>query len=192
VRLLLDRYGCLFRELLVHETPAFQWKRLFPALRLMELSGELIGGSFFKGMTGIQFMSEETLAFIEPGLDEDRVFWMNATDPASPCGRGIAALKGAYPDRLSSTWLVFHGRRLVLVLKKNGAELAFPVEPDQLSMPKYFEVFAFLINRAVNPLKNIKVEKINGIEATKSPYRTVIEGYGFQEEYRALVLRKKY
>jgi ATP-dependent Lhr-like helicase len=192
VRLLLDRYGCLFRELLVHELPALQWKRLFRALRLMELSGEIVGGSFFKGIPGIQFMSEEALMLADLALKEDAVFWMNATDPASPCGKGIPALKGKYPDRLSSTWLVFHGRRLGLVLKKNGAELEFDGGPQDPSLPQYAVVFEFLIGRATNPLKNVKTEKINGVEAPKSPYREALEAMGFREEYRALVLRKRY
>ncbi len=192
VRLLLERYGCLFRELLVHETPPFRWKRLFGALRLMELSGEIVGGSFFTGIGGIQFMSEEALVQAEIGLSEDTVFWMNAADPASPCGKGIATLKGEYPDRLPSTWLVFHGRRLVLVLKKNGAELEFRVEAALPSLSRYGGVFEFLITRAANPFQFVKTAKINGVEALKSPFREALEDMGFKEEYRALVLRKRY
>ncbi|MBN2351435.1 MAG: DEAD/DEAH box helicase [Spirochaetales bacterium] len=192
VRLLLERYGCLFRELLAHETPAFWWKRLFGALRLMELSGEIVGGSFFRGMQGIQFMSEEALVQAEVGLDENAVFWMNAGDPASPCGKRIVALKGEYPDRLPSTWLVFHGRRLVMVLKKNGAELEFRVEAAHPLLSRFGGVFDFLISRAANPFKYIKTAKINNVEAIKSPFRETLEGMGFKEEYRSLVLRKQY
>ena len=117
---------------------------------------------------------------------------MNAADPASPCGKGIAAFKGEYPDRLPSTWLVFHGRRLVLVLKKNGAELEFRVEAALPSLSRYGGVFEFLITRAANPFQFVKTAKINGVEALKSPFREALEGMGFKEEYRALVLRKRF
>ncbi len=191
VRCLLDRYGCLFRELLVHESPAFQWKRLFPALRVMELSGEIMGGQFFKQVPGIQFFTEEVLT--EAGsLDTEKpVFWMNAQDPASPCGKPLSALKGLYPERLSSTWLVFQGQQLVLIVKKNGGALQFLVEPDDPRLAEYGGIFTFLTGRAVNPLPSVKVKTINGQEALQSPYRSALHTMGFEEAYQSLVLRRK-
>jgi ATP-dependent Lhr-like helicase len=41
VRVLLDRYGILFRELTARESPGFRWANVFRTLRLMELSGEV-------------------------------------------------------------------------------------------------------------------------------------------------------
>ena len=40
-RMLLDRYGIVFRELLQREAPGFRWADVFRPLRLMELSGEV-------------------------------------------------------------------------------------------------------------------------------------------------------
>ncbi|HQK89284.1 MAG TPA: ATP-dependent helicase, partial [Acidobacteriota bacterium] len=57
VRLLLRRYGVVFRELLAGERPELRWGAVFPALRLMELSGEAVAGRFFDGVPGIQFAS---------------------------------------------------------------------------------------------------------------------------------------
>ena len=54
-RQLLARYGILFRELLARELPPFGWSRIFRALRLMELSGEVLAGRFFDGVPGLQF-----------------------------------------------------------------------------------------------------------------------------------------
>ncbi len=71
VRLLLDRYGILFRELLAYELPEFQWKLLFRTIRLMELSGELITGHFFEGIPGLQFMSPESFRRLRSGLDRE-------------------------------------------------------------------------------------------------------------------------
>src|SRR5512143_223445 len=55
IRQLLRRYGILFRELLVNELPPLQWRAVFRSLRLMELSGEVMSGHFFQGISGPQF-----------------------------------------------------------------------------------------------------------------------------------------
>ncbi len=59
VRLLLDRYGILFRELLQRELPAMSWSGVFRSLRIMELSGEVLAGYFFEGIPGPQFISPQ-------------------------------------------------------------------------------------------------------------------------------------
>ncbi|MDC7242010.1 MAG: DEAD/DEAH box helicase, partial [Spirochaetales bacterium] len=57
VRLLLDRYGIIFRELVNREKGFPDWKECFTALRQMEFSGEVLSGAFFKGIRGIQFIT---------------------------------------------------------------------------------------------------------------------------------------
>ncbi len=52
VRQLLDRYGILFRQLLMKELPTFSWASLFRSIRLIELSGEILSGHFFSGFPG--------------------------------------------------------------------------------------------------------------------------------------------
>ena len=129
VRLLLHRYGVLFRELLERELPALRWGRLFRTLRLMELSGEVLAGQFFDGVPGLQFASPAAFRRLEEGLPDDAVVWMSAADPASPAGLGLDALQGRYPARLPSNHLVFHGPRLVATSARHGAELEIHVEP---------------------------------------------------------------
>ena len=80
-RLLLDRYGVLFRELLERETLLLRWRSLFRTLRLLELSGEVVGGYFFKGVKGIQFASLKAIESLKDGLNENIIYWMNAADP---------------------------------------------------------------------------------------------------------------
>ena len=64
VRLLLDRYGLLFRELLQREAAPFRWAVLFRSLRLMELSGEVQAGRFFHGMPGPQFIAHRAFRLL--------------------------------------------------------------------------------------------------------------------------------
>ena len=72
VRVLLDRYGVLFRELLSRELPAFQWSRVFRSLRMMELSGEVLAGQFFEGVHGLQFASQAAYRRLRAGLPKTR------------------------------------------------------------------------------------------------------------------------
>jgi ATP-dependent Lhr-like helicase len=90
IRQLLKRYGILFRTLLENESQQLQWRAVFRSLRLMELSGEVLSGYFFEGITGLQFVSHEAFRMLQEALPQDAVFWINAADPASLCGLGMA------------------------------------------------------------------------------------------------------
>ncbi len=192
VRILLDRYGILFRELLDREAPLLRWRRLFPVLRLMELSGEITSGCFFEGVPGVQFMSFPAFRTLQGGLDEESVYWLNAKDPASLCGAGLAGLKGTLPPRHAAHHTVFHGRRLVLVSRRNGRELQFHIPPDHPRLPESLAFCKVLLARDFNPEKGIVVEKINGLPARESPYRETLRAFGFADVYEGLELRRRY
>ncbi|HUO35156.1 MAG TPA: DEAD/DEAH box helicase, partial [Candidatus Acidoferrum sp.] len=54
-RLLLDRYGVVFREVLTRESILPRWREVFMALRRLEDRGEVRGGRFVEGFLGEQF-----------------------------------------------------------------------------------------------------------------------------------------
>ncbi|MGA7156845.1 MAG: DEAD/DEAH box helicase, partial [Acidobacteriaceae bacterium] len=54
-RILLCRYGVLFRELLTREANAPKWRDLLPILRRLEARGEIRGGRFVSGPFGEQY-----------------------------------------------------------------------------------------------------------------------------------------
>jgi ATP-dependent Lhr-like helicase len=60
-RLLLNRYGVLFRDLLARESAAPAWWELARVLRRMELRGEVRGGRFIAGVGGEQFALESAV-----------------------------------------------------------------------------------------------------------------------------------
>jgi ATP-dependent helicase Lhr and Lhr-like helicase len=165
VRLLLDRYGIVFRELLARELPMLRWALLFRSLRLMELSGEVLTGHFFEGIDGLQFISPPALGQLARTLPEDAVFWINAVDPASLCGLDIAALKGGLPRRLPGVHLVYHGARLVIVSHGLGARLEIHVPPDHARLRDYFSFIDHLLNRRIMPLRSIRIQRVNGAPA---------------------------
>jgi ATP-dependent Lhr-like helicase len=54
-RMLLARYGVVFRDLLERETTVPRWRELLGLLRRMEARGEVRGGRFVSGFGGEQF-----------------------------------------------------------------------------------------------------------------------------------------
>jgi ATP-dependent Lhr-like helicase len=191
-RLLLDRYGLVFKELLQNESPPFRWSSVFRALRLMELSGEVMTGYFFEGIPGPQFISHEALRMLNRELPENAIYWMSAVDPASLCGISLEGLKERLPRRVKGTHLVYHGSRLVLVSQRNGAALTFQVSPEDFHLDKYLEVFRHLLNRKFRPVRRIVVETINDEAASRSPYLEALRrGFEVSAGHRNVTLYRK-
>jgi len=192
VRLLLDRYGILFRELVLRELPQFKWQHIFRSLRLMELAGEILAGFFFNDIPGPQFISQKAFRKLQLQLPKDVVYFMNATDPASLCGIPIAPLKQILPKRLSNTHLVFKGKQLKLVSMKNGKELVIHAHPEDENIIEYLAPLKHLLNRQFRPLKKITIEKINGESVEKSPYINAFKTiFNVLVEYKKVILYKK-
>jgi len=173
-RIILDRYGIVFRGLLQRELPALKWGSLFRALRMLELSGEAVAGHFVSGVTGLQFATHETIRRLRDGLREDRIWWVNAVDPASPCSLGLDLPDWPLPRRVSGNHLVFHGRELVVVSERRGAEMTIRVAPDHPDLPSYLTFLIVLLTRSEQPLKRVDLESVNGDSAGSSGYRQVL------------------
>ncbi len=60
-RMLLQRYGVLFRDLLERESNAPKWRDLLNILRRLEARGEIRGGRFVSGFGGEQFALPEAV-----------------------------------------------------------------------------------------------------------------------------------
>lgn len=189
-RLLLDRYGVVFRELVAHELPGLSWRSVFPALRLLELSAEAISGMFFEGLGGIQFARPDAVAALVEGIDPELVFWISAADPISLCGTGLESLRSwRLPRRTSRSRLVFHGPRLVLVSERDGKRLDIRVEPDDPSLPRYLALLFDPARRdsGHRATSTVCVELINGASSLTSPYRPVFESaLGSYGDHRGL------
>jgi ATP-dependent helicase Lhr and Lhr-like helicase len=174
-RLLLDRYGVVFRALLARELPPLRWGVVFRALRLMELSGEIVTGQFFAGVEGLQFATPAALRLLRDGLPEDRAWWLNATDPASPCGLEIEGLPAGLPRRLQSNHVAFRGQRPIVIGERRGRRLSIGVAPDDADLPDLLGFLRSTLGRSVGAERAIVVETINGEPAASSPYRPALE-----------------
>jgi ATP-dependent Lhr-like helicase len=60
-RILLCRYGVIFRDLLARESNTPRWRDLLPVLRRLEARGEIRGGRFVSGPFGEQYALPEAV-----------------------------------------------------------------------------------------------------------------------------------
>ena len=189
VRLLIGRYGILFRELLLREAEAFRWTELFRTLRLMELSGELISGYFFEDLPGPQFLAPASLDLLQASSRPDQVYWINAADPLSLAGTPLEALRGWLPARRPTSHLVFCGAELLVSSERQGAALAIGVGPEDSRLPRALDLFRHLLGRSVDPLSRIEMERINGEPASRSPFAPLLkEEFSTVSEWDKLIL----
>jgi ATP-dependent Lhr-like helicase len=192
-RIILDRYGIVFRGLLQRELPRLKWGSLFRALRMMELGGEVVAGHFIDGVIGLQFATHQTIRRLRDGLGEDRIWWINAVDPASPCALSLDLPDWHLPRRVPGNHLVFHGRELVVVSERRGADLTIRVAPQHPDLGSYLSFMVNLLTRTEQPLKRIDLESVNGKPAGSSGYRPALgELFHVTRQPTALRLSRKY
>ena len=101
-RILLARYGVVFRELLANETNAPPWRDLAPMLRRLEARGEIRGGRFVSGPFGEQFALEEAAEGLRMARSNagDEVVAIAAADPLNLIGSLIPGERvAAVPGR---------------------------------------------------------------------------------------------
>lgn len=88
-RVLLRRYGVVFRRLLTRESNPASWRELTRVYRRLEARGEIRGGRFVTGMSGEQFAlaeAVEKLREIRREGSDGRVIVVNAVDPLNLVG----------------------------------------------------------------------------------------------------------
>jgi ATP-dependent helicase Lhr and Lhr-like helicase len=88
-KILLRRYGVVFRKVLEMESIMPSWRELLYVFRRMEARGELRGGRFVQGFSGEQFalpQALEGLRAIRRNVKQDDLVVINAADPLNLSG----------------------------------------------------------------------------------------------------------
>src|SRR5690348_6692132 len=88
-RMLLERYGVVFRELLARETLVPRWRELLLAFRRLEARGEVRGGRFVSGFIGEQFalpVAVESVRATRNAAAANEVVTISAADPLNLIG----------------------------------------------------------------------------------------------------------
>ena len=163
-RVLLDRYGILTRELANREGGALRWSALFPALRVMELSGEVVSGLFFDTFSGPQFALPQAVRQLERLRTAEQTFWISAVDAVSPCGLGTG-IEGLPQRRLGNHLGYFEGT-LAVVSESFARRLTIHLGVDDPGLDALLPNLA----RLCAARKRLATETINGEPARGSPY----------------------
>jgi ATP-dependent Lhr-like helicase len=86
-RVLLRRYGVVFRKLLEREDGLPSWRELHYVYRRLEARGEIRGGRFVSGFSGEQFaLPEAATALRKPPVDSMERIAISAADPLNLVG----------------------------------------------------------------------------------------------------------
>jgi ATP-dependent Lhr-like helicase len=109
-RILLCRYGVLFRDLLARESNAPKWRDLLPILRRLEARGEIRGGRFVGGPFGEQYALPEAVESLRTARRQAQA--RSAEEP----------IRVAAADPLNLAGIVVPGERVAAV---PGREVRF-------------------------------------------------------------------
>jgi ATP-dependent Lhr-like helicase len=100
-RVLLRRYGVIFRAVVARERQPIAWRDLARELRLLELRGEIRGGRFVAGFAGEQFALPDAIPALRKARDaqstEPAVLARN--DPLQVALQSLFALSLPSPTR---------------------------------------------------------------------------------------------
>jgi ATP-dependent Lhr-like helicase len=188
VRLLLSRWGVLCRPLLEREEAPLSWARLLPAMRRLELAGELAAGRFFAGINSLQFASPSILGELAGLESERRIYWMNAADSASPAGLDISGMDRRLPARLPGSRLCFRGAELLALSGREGKTVSIFINPEDPDLSEALAFLGFPLRRPVHPERKLSIETINEKSAALSPYGEALKAMGFLPDRGKLIL----
>ncbi len=187
-RLLLRRYGVVAREWLAHEPLLPDAHSVWTALRRMEIRGEIRGGYFVAGLTGVQFALPEAVealreAHDELGQAEDSLpVVLNALDPACvplhSCPPGNE-LRAGEIQRRASTWVVLGAGRPILVAHDSGRRLFTDLPKDH---PLLETALRMLLQHLARTRRRVSVEMWNGLPVLESDGLEVLRSLGFFRE----------
>lgn len=122
IRLLMERYGLFFPELLQHEWLALPWSELRSALSQMEWAGELISGYFVRGARTPQYLLPQAAdRFSERGETGWQLF--HSSVPWSLCGYDKGLFRNSFPFPRHFGWLVCEGGRWGAAVSESGRTL---------------------------------------------------------------------
>jgi ATP-dependent Lhr-like helicase len=152
-RILLCRYGVLFRELMTRESNAPKWRDLLPILRRLEARGEIRGGRFVSGAFGEQYALPEAVDALRSARNQhasranESAITVAAADPLNLVGILVPG------DRIPS----IPGREISFTNGVVLAENAPPQAPARLkrtrSIPDMLRAQA-LPPRPAQPIRN--------------------------------------
>ncbi len=128
-RVLLRRYGVVFRKLLEREDGLPPWRELFYVYRRMEARGEISGGRFVSGFSGEQFALNDAAALLRKVANSEAVEEHVSISAADPLNLVGILTPGEKVPRLPGNRVLFENG--VPVAVQTGGEVRYlkPLDP---------------------------------------------------------------
>ncbi|HEY2411403.1 MAG TPA: DEAD/DEAH box helicase [Pirellulaceae bacterium] len=140
-KLLLARYGVLFRDLLTREPAAPPWWELARVLRRMELRGEVRGGRFIARVGGEQFAVESAVSRLRDIRDAEASKEWTLISAADPLNLSGVISEGPRIPAMHKNALVLQNGRCVAAKTAGRIEFLGDIEPaDQMLIRKSLQV----------------------------------------------------
>ena len=131
-RVLLQRYGVVFRALLQHESGAPPWRDLLLAYRRLEARGEIRGGRFVAGMAGEQFALPTAVAELRAVRRRERTGTLAAVSAADPLNLTGIITPGERVPALAGNRILYQDGAPVLALVAGESRPLGPVDADRV------------------------------------------------------------
>jgi ATP-dependent Lhr-like helicase len=128
-KVLLRRYGVIFRKLVDREKSLPPWRDMVRAFRLLEARGQIRGGRFVTGVWGEQFALKEAVSKLRSVTKKEKtgaLITISAADPVNLTG--IVTPGGRVSNILKNRILYLDGEPVAV---KNGKEITFIKTPDK-------------------------------------------------------------
>jgi ATP-dependent Lhr-like helicase len=128
-RVLLRRYGVVFRKLADRENLAPPWRDLVRALRVLEARGEVRGGRFVEGFYGEQFALPEAVGLLRKLRKQEKAGTLVSLCAADPANlQGILTPGPRVPATRKNRILYRDGYPLAAL---EGGEVKFLQQPSE-------------------------------------------------------------
>jgi ATP-dependent helicase Lhr and Lhr-like helicase len=145
-RVLLRRYGVIFRRLLEREAPLLPWREMLKVFRRLEARGEIRGGRFVAGFSGEQFALPDavgTLRSIRRTPSNASLVSVSASDPLNLVG---ILTPGSRVPPVSANRILY--RDGVPIAIREAGQVRFLLELDPASE---WQIRNALVRRSVPP-----------------------------------------
>jgi ATP-dependent Lhr-like helicase len=145
-RILLRRYGVMFRRLADRESVAPPWRDLVRVYRKLEARGEIRGGRFVEGMWGEQFALPEALTKLRSIRKEERSGKLISISAADPLNLHGIVTPGKRVTAFLGNRILFRDGETMAI--QEGGEIIFLAEADDSEKWKWQNA---LVRRTIAP-----------------------------------------
>jgi ATP-dependent Lhr-like helicase len=190
VRNLAARYGLLCRGILEREEAGLRWGELFPAMRRLELAGELLAGRFFEALEGPQFLDPaafEAFQALDAPAPRGPV-WVSSLDPAAAALYAAEERQALLPPRIAANRICVDGGFVVAASTRSYRDLELILSTDDPRLSAVMGLFRAVRERDVRPERRVVVDRVNGEPAARSPFSESLREAGLEADRGRMVL----